>query len=74
MLSYQVHVVPTSENWIGSPFDNDTLTDLIPDWIAENLQGGWNWDYSWVVEKRSWLLTFRFEDQNDATAFKLRWA
>ncbi|RYE94398.1 MAG: hypothetical protein EOO77_44200 [Oxalobacteraceae bacterium] len=74
MNKYRVFVVPTDEIWTYRAMDSDSLTDVIPNWMIEQgITMNWTWQHEYVDEVRAWRLVFRFEHEDVAFRFKMRW-
>lgn len=41
-------------------------------WIRTNIKGNWFHGQNWCNNKWSWI--YKFENEEDAVAFKLKWA
>jgi len=75
MLNHRVDlsIEKMHEHYIHLPFDSSKLGREITCWMRENIKYEWNWDSEKVWPDGSYYLVFRFEMEEDAAAFKLRW-
>ena len=75
MLNHRVDI-PTEkmrEHYTYVPFDSSELGYELTCWMRENIKREWNWDSEKVWPDELYYLVFRFEKEEDAMVFKLRW-
>lgn len=69
-LLYEVVIKPTP----SLPYVELLKFDLIKKWCDENLKDLWNTLDEWnTISNESLVVTYFFENEEDAIAFKLRW-
>jgi len=75
MLNYKVDVPypKMKKHHRPASYDNDTLDEIVTYWMRENIEFAWNWQCENIWPDRFPYIVFRFEDEIDATTFKLRW-
>lgn len=74
MLIYKISIPieEIDEHYTYGMFDSDYISDELTFWIKDNIKYAWNWDAGNAPDMH-YYLNFRFENKEDATAFKLRW-
>ncbi|WP_205249374.1 hypothetical protein, partial [Escherichia coli] len=78
-----VDLPSTDRIYVWAPFDMDTLSDELKEWLKDNITNKWMWSsyepgghtiFPRFKQTHASYIRFRFEDPNDAMLFKLTWA
>lgn len=74
MYPYCVTVKIQNHIWTFDPIDGDRMAWDLRQWFLDTIDGEWSVYFTYCEQRAAQVADFRFAQESDAVAFKLRWA